>query len=94
MITLQKPHITAKSTKLNKKNKYSFIVKNNKTEIKKAIEKLYGVNIKHVNTINYPNKTIERHTKKGLIKGSRAAYKKAILTLASGSTIDMYVDTA
>lgn len=94
MIILQKPHITTKSTSLNKKNKYCFIVnkKSNKTEIKKAIKKLYGVSIDHINTMNYPRKAVTRNTKKGLIKGSKAAYKKAILTLASGSTIDLHVD--
>lgn len=95
MIILKKPYITAKSSGLNKKNKYCFIVnkKSNKTEIKKAVEKLYGVSIDHINTMNYASKTMAKNTKKGLVKGSKAAYKKAILTIASGNTIDLHPDT-
>ena len=94
MIILKKPYITAKAGKLNKSNKYTFIVDNkaNKPEIKKAIQKLYGVTVHQINTLLYPRKSVARRTQKGIIQGTKAAYKKAILTLPPGSSIDLQAD--
>ncbi|MEM7173861.1 MAG: 50S ribosomal protein L23 [Bacteroidota bacterium] len=94
MNILKKPHLTPKSAKLNSKGKYTFVVdkKSNKTEIKKAVEKLYSVSIASVNTMNYAGENTFKHTKKGVVKGQKAAYKKAILTLAAGSSIDVQTD--
>ena len=72
--------------------KYGFIVKPeaNKVEIKKEIESLYNVTVLDVNTIRYVGKRSSRYTKAGLIKGQKNAFKKAIVTLKDGDTIDFY----
>jgi len=88
-----KPIITEKMTDLGEKlNRYGFIVhkKANKLQIKKAVEELYGVDVNNVNTMNYSGKQKSRNTKSGAITGRTSAYKKAIVTLADGETIDFY----
>ena len=72
--------------------KYGFIVKPeaNKIEIKKEIESLYNVTVLDVNTVRYAGKRSSRYTKAGLIKGQKSAFKKAIVTLKEGDTIDFY----
>lgn len=72
--------------------KYGFIVKPeaNKIEIKKEVEGLYNVTVIDVNTIRYAGKRSTRYTKAGLIKGQKNAFKKAIVTLKEGDTIDFY----
>jgi large subunit ribosomal protein L23 len=72
--------------------KFGFIVKPeaNKIEIKKEIESLYNVTVIAVNTIKYAGKRSSRYTKAGLVKGQKSAYKKAIVTLKEGDTIDFY----
>ena len=72
--------------------KYGFICKPeaNKLEIKKEIESLYNVKVIDVNTVRYAGKRQARYTKAGLVKGQKNAYKKAIVTLKSGDTIDFY----
>ena len=88
-----KPIITEKMTGISEKtNRYGFIVKYsaNKLEIKKAVEDLYNVQVKDVNTMRYSGKKSSRYTKTGLLKGRTEAFKKAIITLAEGETIDLY----
>ncbi len=88
-----KPVITEKMTDLGEKlNRYGFIVhkKANKLQIKNAIEELYGVDVNTVNTMNYSGKQKSRNTKSGAITGRTSSYKKAIVTLAEGETIDFY----
>ena len=72
--------------------KYGFIVRPeaNKLEIKKEIESLYNVTVLDVNTIRYAGKRQARYTKAGLVKGQKNAFKKAIVTLKEGDTIDFY----
>lgn len=72
--------------------KYGFIVKPeaNKLEIKKEIENLYNVTVTDVNTMRYAGKRSSRYTKAGLVRGQRNAFKKAIVTLKEGDTIDFY----
>ena len=72
--------------------KYGFIVKPeaNKIEIQKEVESLYNVKVIDVNTIRYAGKRSARYTKAGLIKGQKNAFKKAIVTLKEGDTIDFY----
>lgn len=84
---LIKPHITEKSSFLQSQNKYTFWVRKsaNKVEIKKAVEKLYKVNVIKVNIINPKEKTIRR----GFILGRRPVYKKAIVTLKEGQRIEI-----
>jgi large subunit ribosomal protein L23 len=62
----------------------------NKIQIKGAIEKMYGVNVTAVNTMKYVGKLKSRNTKAGAVSGRAAAYKKAIITLKDGETIDFY----
>jgi large subunit ribosomal protein L23 len=88
-----KPVITEKMTAVSEKlNRFGFIVKYdaNKIQIKQAIEKLYDVNVEKVWTIRYAGKTKSRFTKTGLITGKASAYKKAIVSVAEGETIDLY----
>lgn len=88
-----KPVVTEKMTELSEKlNRYGFIVhkKANKLQIKKAVEELYGVEVASVNTMNYTGKNKSRFTKTGIISGRTGSFKKAIVTLAEGETIDFY----
>ena len=93
MNILIEPIITEKMTDVSEKlNQFGFIVekKANKVEIKKAVEKLYNVTVESVNTMVYGGKRKSRHTKTGLIRGKTKSFKKAIITLAEGDTIDLY----
>ncbi|NNE54720.1 MAG: 50S ribosomal protein L23, partial [Flavobacteriales bacterium] len=60
--------------------------------IKKAVEKMYGVTVESVNTINYLGKMKRRYTKARVISGRQPSYKKAIVTVADGEVIDFYGD--
>jgi large subunit ribosomal protein L23 len=75
-----------------KQNKFGFVVKPeaNKLQIKQEVEALYGVNVVAVNTCLYAGKNKSRYTRSGLIKGRSNAFKKAIVTLKEGETIDFY----
>lgn len=93
MIIIKKPIITEKMTAISEKlNKYAFIVdvRANKLQIKAAVEELYGVKVSAVNTMRYDGKVKSRYTKAGVIAGQRDAFKKAIVTLAKGETIDFF----
>ena len=92
MSILKSPLVTEKVSAINEKGKYGFIVESsaNKVEIKKAVEKQYGVNVKNVNTINVLGKKKTRFTKAGTLSGRKPDYKKAIVTLAEGEVIDFY----
>jgi large subunit ribosomal protein L23 len=61
-----------------------------KPEIKKAVEDLYNVSVESVNTMVYGGKVKSRYTKGGIITGKTAAFKKAIVTLVEGDSIDFY----
>ena len=71
---------------------FGFVVRPeaNKLQIKEEVEKRYNVNVKSVSTIRYAGKTKSRYTKRGLVKGRTNAFKKAIVTLSEGETIDFY----
>ena len=64
--------------------------KANKLEIKAAVEEMYGVSVRSVNTMNYLGKPKSRSSKSTIMKGRTASYKKAIVTLADGEEIDFY----
>ena len=88
-----KPIVTEKATAISEaNNRYSFRVSPelNKHQIKDAIEKLYGVKVLDISTMNYDGKKKQRYTKSGIISGKVAAFKKAVVTLAEGETIDFY----
>ena len=94
MAFIIKPQLTEKMTKITDKwpNRYGFIVRPeaNKLQIKKEVESLYNVTVEDVNTMRYAGKRSARYTKAGLIRGQKNAYKKAIVTLKEGDTIDFY----
>ena len=93
MEILKKPILTEKASILTEKlNRYEFKVDHraNKLQIKTAIEQMYGVNISAVNTIVVSGKAKSRYTKAGFVSGKTAKYKKAIVTLKDGETIDFY----
>ena len=81
------PVVSEKSYGLLDEGKYTFIVdpRANKTEIKIAVEKVFGVKVKSVNTLNRQGKT--RRTRNGI--GKRKDIKRAIVTLQDG-TIDIF----
>lgn len=87
------PIVTEKATSLTEKqNRYTFRVspEANREQIKQLVQKLYGVKVVSVNTMVCRGKDKSKYTKSGLIQGSTSAYKKAIVTLAEGETIDYY----
>lgn len=93
MSILIKPIITEKATadsELN--NRFSFVVSNqaNKIEIKDAVESAYGVSVTKVRTINVRPDRKSRYTKTGVVTGKTSAYKKALVQVAEGETIDLY----
>ncbi|MCD6354340.1 MAG: 50S ribosomal protein L23 [Prolixibacteraceae bacterium] len=93
MDILIKPLVTEKMTQQSERfNRYGFVVDRNasKPEIKRAIESLYDVTVDSVNTMIYGGKMKSRYTKSGVITGKMASYKKAIVTLVEGDSIDFY----
>ena len=82
------PVVSEKSYGLLDDNKYTFVVHPdaNKTEIKIAVEKIFGVKVTAVNTLNRKGKT--RRTKSGL--GKRKDTKRAIVSVAAGQSIDIF----
>ncbi len=85
---LVKPLITEKVTDLGAMNKYAFEVSRsaNKIEISKAIEDVYGIKPENVNIINMKGKVVTR----GRYSGKRKDWKKAVITLPKGKTIQVY----
>jgi len=93
MDIIVKPYLTEKMNSVQEKlNRFGFIVntKANKIEIKKAVESLYGVNVVSVNTIRYSGKAKSRYTKAGVVSGRTNGYKRAIVSLKDGETIDFF----
>lgn len=92
MPVLKKPVINEKFAKLNQQGVYGFLVEKdaNKIEIKNAVETMFGVNVDSVNTMISIGKVKNRSTKTRFISGRKSSYKKAIVTLAKGETIDIY----
>ena len=90
---LIKPIITEKADALSeKRGKYSFMVNKdaNKIEIKKAVADLYNVEVDAVNTLIMPSKAKSRNSRRNAIKGRVSSYKKAVVTLAEGETINFF----
>ena len=82
------PVVSEKSYRLLDQNTYTFLVKPtaNKTEIKIAIEQIFGVKVTSVNTMNRKGKV--RRTRTGV--GKRPDTKRAIVTVAEGDRIDIF----
>jgi large subunit ribosomal protein L23 len=90
---LIKPLITEKMNALSEDQKqYGFVVNvhANKIEIAKAIKAKFDVDVVDVNTLKYKGKTKTQFTRKGRFEGKTAAFKKAIVTLKEGQTIDLF----
>ena len=81
------PNITEKATSLSEFNKVVFKVhkKASKASIKKNIEKIFKVNVTKINIINKQNRKVIKRGKKVNLQG----YKKAIITLQKGQSIDL-----
>ncbi|MBK7103986.1 MAG: 50S ribosomal protein L23 [Ignavibacteriae bacterium] len=90
---LIRPLITEKMNALSEEKKqYGFVVNvnSNKIEIAKAIKTKFNVDVVYVNTIKYKGKRKSQFTKKGRFEGRTASFKKAIITLKEGQTIDLF----
>lgn len=86
---IKRPVITEKTSELMAEKKYVFEVdlRSNKTEIKDAVEAIFGVKVKNVNTIKMPAKP-KRY---GRYSGFTSVWKKAIITLTEDSkSIEMF----
>jgi len=85
---LLRPVISEKSYGLLDEGKYTFIVAPdaNKTQVRLAVEQVFGVKVTGVNTVNRPGK--RRRTRVGW--GKRPDTKRAIVTLAEGDRIDIF----
>lgn len=94
MAFIIKPVVTEKMTKITDKrpNRFGFIVRPeaNKLQIKAEVESLYNVTVVDVNTAIYAGKRSARYTKAGLVRGQKNSFKKAIVTLKEGDSIDFY----
>ncbi|MBM3453772.1 MAG: 50S ribosomal protein L23 [Bacteroidetes bacterium] len=91
---IKKPLITEKASAASEKlNRFSFEVdrKANKIEIKQAVEKMYGVHVTDVRTSNYGGgKSSVKFTNKGIVEQKSKQWKKAVVTVADGETIDLF----
>lgn len=90
---LIKPVLTEKMAAQDAQGHYAFKVamNANKIQIAKAIEEFYpGVAVKEVRTMVVRGKRRRQFTRKGVLEGRRPSWKKAIVTLKSGSKIDFY----
>ena len=78
-----RPIVTEQSMAQMAENKYTFVVSKqaNKTEIKKAVEAIFGVNVEKVNTMNYDGKV----KRMGRSVGRTASFKKAVVKLTADS---------
>jgi len=85
---LIRPLITERTTQLMAEGKYVFVVakKANKIEIGKAVAEIFKVKVDSVNTVNVLGKT----KRMGRTQGKRSDYKKAIVKLAAGETIEFF----
>jgi len=85
--TISYPVVTEKATNLSEQNKVVFKVDSgaNKNSIKKSIEKLFKVNVIKINTINVKGSSKVVRGK----KAKKSGYKKAIITLKKGQSIDL-----
>ena len=90
---LIRPLITEKMSNLTAdQSKYGFLVNTNanKIEIARAIEEKFNVHVESVKTINHSGKTKTQFRKSGRFTGKTAKFKKAIIKLREGESIDLY----
>ena len=88
---LFRPIVTEKMTKVQDKGLYAFEVdaKSNKIDIARAVEKRWNVKVLNVRTMNYKGKSKSQMTKRGRFAGKTSHFKKAIVTLVDGQSIDI-----
>jgi large subunit ribosomal protein L23 len=91
---LIRPLITEKMTEISEREstKYGFVVayNANKIAIAKAIKEKFDVDVVDVNTMKYKGKTKTQFTRKGRFSGKTPRFKKAIVSLKEGQTIDLF----
>lgn len=95
-LVLVRPILTEKMLKLQEElGKYAFVVSRsaNKIEIKKEVEKRFDVTVDNVRTVNVKGKGKKMNTRRGITRGKRSDWKKAIVTLRSGDSIDFFEET-
>lgn len=94
MIIIKRPILTEKATTISNLGKYVFEVANsaNKIQIAQAIEKMYGVSVKSVDTMKVIGRKKTRMSRGKYISGNTSTYKKAIVTLKEGDVIDIYAE--
>jgi large subunit ribosomal protein L23 len=97
MSVLKKPLVSEKMAVLNERatNKYSQYafkvdMSATKPQIKREVEAMYGVTVKGVRTLIVQGKSRNRYSRAGYITGKSPNYKKAIVSLVTGDTIDFY----
>lgn len=88
---IERPILTEKMSALGEKRQYAFRVNinANKIEIAKAIEKRFQVNVTSVRTVRVKGKLKMQLTKRGRFEGRKPSWKKAIVTLKQGQTIEL-----
>lgn len=93
---IKKPIITEKAMAQTETfNRFTFVVDRsaNKIEIKNAVESMYGVTVENVRTMNYGGgKPSVKYTNKGIVNERSKRYKKAIVTVSEGETIDFFTN--
>lgn len=90
---LLRPIVSEKMTAQGEKmGRYGFVVdrNSNKIQIKRAVEKEYSVTVTAVRTMIVRGKNKTRYTKTNILRGSTSSFKKAVVTLKAGDTIDLY----
>ncbi len=89
---IKRPLLTEKMTMLNAHRQYAFevMITANKIEIARAIEKQFSVNVESIRTIRYKGKQKSQFTRRGRFTGRRPSWKKAIVTLKEGQTIEVF----
>lgn len=94
---LVQPILTEKIQKLQEsQQKYAFTVQAqaNKIQIKQAVEQKFDVSVEHVRTINVKGKRKQMNTRRGITRGRCPNWKKAMVTLREGDSIDYFEGTA
>ncbi len=88
---IKRPILTEKMTTLGEKHQYAFEVdvNSNKIEIAAAIAKRFSVDIASIRTIRYKGKRKSQFTRRGRMVGNRSSWKKAIVTLKEGQSIEL-----
>ncbi len=91
---IKKPLLTEKATTLSENNnRFTFVVdkKANKLQIKSEVENLYGVTVEEVRTMRYGGgKAKRKFTSRGVAEQTVSLWKKAIVTVAEGETIELF----